>query len=74
VTSAAKKILEQALTLPAEEREALVTALSSSLERVELTSQWQGELVRRVDRIERGEAVFHDAEAHLQALRAKYHG
>ncbi|HWB81836.1 MAG TPA: addiction module protein [Nannocystaceae bacterium] len=52
MTSAAQRILEEALQLPAEEREELVGALSSSLEHAELTPEWRAEIVRRLGRIE----------------------
>jgi putative addiction module component (TIGR02574 family) len=71
VTSAAQKILAEALLLPTQEREQLVGALSSSLEPVELSPEWNAEIARRLETIERGEAILHDAEAHLRALRAK---
>ncbi len=74
VTSTAKKILDEALALPQEEREELVGALTSSLEPVELSSEWEAEIAHRVRKIESGEAVFQDADEHLQRLRAKYSG
>lgn len=74
VTSTAKKILDQALSLPREEREELVGALSNSLEPVAWSPEWEAELARRVQKIQRGDAVFHDAQNHLDELRAKYHG
>lgn len=51
-----------------------MAALSNSLEPVEITSPWQAELAGRIDRIERGDAILHDAEAHLRTLRSKYGG
>ena len=74
MTSTAKKILDEALALPQEEREELVGALSSSLEPVELSPEWETEIARRVRKIESGEAVFQDADEDLQRLRAKYGG
>jgi hypothetical protein len=65
-----EKMLEAALTLPADAREELVDALSISLELVTLTPEWQSEILRRLEKIEKGEAIFHDAEEHLQTLRA----
>jgi putative addiction module component (TIGR02574 family) len=58
VTSATKKILEDALTLPENEREALVEALSDSLdpETVELGPEWTSEIRNRIAQIESGEA------------------
>lgn len=72
VTSAAKKILEEALALPQEDREELVGALSTSLEPVELSPEWELEVARRLKKIEDGDAVYQDAEEHLRELRAKY--
>jgi putative addiction module component (TIGR02574 family) len=74
VTPAAEKILADALALPVEEREALVEALSDSLDPVELSPEWQAEIARRIDSIDRGEATLLDADAHLRALQAKYGG
>ena len=58
VTSATKRILDDALSLPEEEREALVEALSDSLdpETVELSSEWTNEIRNRIAQIESGEA------------------
>ena len=72
VTSAAQEILQAALALPSREREELVGALSSSLEPSELNPQWQAEIARRLQKLEDGEATLHDAESHLESLRAKY--
>ena len=58
VTSATKKILEGALALPENEREALVEALSDSLdpETVELNPEWISEIRNRIAQIESGKA------------------
>ena len=72
VTSTAKKILEEALALSGREREELVTALSSSLDPVELSPEWTSEIGRRIRKIERGEAKFLDAEEHLAEVRTKH--
>lgn len=74
VTPAAEKVLAQALALPVAEREALVEALSDSLEPSELSPEWRAEIARRIQSIERGEATLLDAEAHLRELQAKYGG
>ena len=74
MTSAAKKVLEAALALPAEAREELVSALSVSLEPTALSPEWESEIARRLEKIEHGEATFYDAEDHLRALRAKHGG
>ncbi len=67
---AARKILDEALALPAEERAALVDALSASLEPAELSPEWHAELRRRIEAIESGEATlvsWDDVRARLQA-------
>jgi putative addiction module component (TIGR02574 family) len=58
VTSATKKILEDALALPEKEREALMEASSDSLdpETVELSPEWISEIGNRIAQIESGEA------------------
>jgi putative addiction module component (TIGR02574 family) len=58
VTSKAKKILEDALGLPEQERAALVDALNESLEAAEddLSPEWKAEIIRRIEAIERGES------------------
>ncbi len=71
MTSAAKKVLDDALALPEEAREELLTALSASLRPVELSPAWHAEIARRLEQIESGEAVLLDAETHLAKLRAK---
>jgi putative addiction module component (TIGR02574 family) len=72
MSSAAKKVLEAALALPADEREQLVGDLSVSLEPATLSPEWQLEIARRLEEIENGEAIFYDAEDHLRVLQAKY--
>ena len=57
VTSAAKKILDEALALPEEDRATIVDALSESLRDLEeLSPEWRAEIARRIDAIERGES------------------
>lgn len=58
MTSATKKLLEEALALPEKEREALVEALSDSLdpEAVELSPKWTSEIRNRIAQIESGES------------------
>jgi len=75
VTSTAKKILEDALALPEEEREALVEVLMTSLhwespENVE--KAWSEELVRRLERLQRGETVALDWDEATRRIRAKH--
>ncbi len=58
MTSATKKILEEALALPEEERAALVSALNESLETPadDLSPEWKAEIARRIEAVERGES------------------
>jgi len=58
MSSVAKKILEQALALPTEERAALIDALGDSLEPSDgdLTPEWKTEIARRIEAVERGES------------------
>ena len=58
VTSATKKLLEEALALAEKEREALVEALSDSLdpEAVEFSPECTGKIRNRIAQIESGEA------------------
>jgi putative addiction module component (TIGR02574 family) len=55
--SGAKKILEQALALPEDDREQLVAALSDSLspEPVTLSPEWHAEVKDRIEEIRSGE-------------------
>jgi len=54
---ATKKLLEEALALPEREREALVEALSDSLdpEAVELSPEWTSDIRNWIAKIESGE-------------------
>jgi putative addiction module component (TIGR02574 family) len=58
MTDATKKLLEDALALPEEQRATLVAALNESLETAEddLTPQWKAEIARRIEAVERGES------------------
>ncbi len=58
VSSAAKKLLEQALLLPREERATLVEALNQSLEETgaQLHPEWHCEIMRRIEAVERGDS------------------
>jgi len=49
-----------------------VSALSSSLEPVELTPELSSEIRRRIEKIERGEAELLDPDEHLAELRRKH--
>lgn len=63
--------MDEALALPAEDRAALVDALSASLEPVELTNEWRIEIQRRIDAIERGEAELVPWDEVRARLRAR---
>ncbi|MGB5195386.1 MAG: addiction module protein [Polyangiales bacterium] len=58
MTSATKKILEDALALSEEQRATLVAALNESLETTEddLTPEWKTEILRRIEAVERGDS------------------
>lgn len=74
MTSAAKKLYEQALALPEDERRRLTEALLDALppDTVEqIESAWLEEARRRAGRLERGEVQAQDAEPALAALEAK---
>ncbi|MBI2898396.1 MAG: addiction module protein [Deltaproteobacteria bacterium] len=76
MTSAAKKILEDALALPDEERAALVDALSQSLElgEGELSPEWKAEIARRIEAVERGDSSvipWEEVEGRVRALLGK---
>jgi len=60
VTAEAKKIFEQALALPEPERAALIDALADSLQAVDedLSPEWEAEIARRIDAVERGESTL----------------
>lgn len=73
MTSAAKKLLEQALALPSEDRAKLVEALADSLDsaEVDLSAAWNAEIERRVEAIERGESRLipgDEVDARLRAM------
>jgi len=58
VTAEAKKVFEQALALPEQDRAALVDALSDSLHGTDedLSPEWKAEIARRIEALERGES------------------
>ena len=58
MTAEAKKILEDALALPEEERVALIDALADSVmgEVDDLSPEWKAEITRRIEAVERGES------------------
>jgi len=76
MTSQARKILEEALALPEEDRVYLVEALQESIEPVEsqeeVDAAWREEIVRRVKSIEDGTAVLLDGDEVMHELKSKY--
>ena len=66
MTPTARRILEAAPQLSADEREELVVALSSSLESRELSDEWGAEIERRLEFIGSREVVTIDADEHLR--------
>jgi putative addiction module component (TIGR02574 family) len=73
VTEAARQLYEQALALSNDEREQLIEDLAQSLQPVELSPAWQAEIARRVERVDRGEAVIHpNARDIVRKLQDKY--
>lgn len=72
MTAAAKKLLDEALSLPEEARQELMLALGASLRPVELSDAWREEIATRLERIKSGNAVLRDPMEHLEELRAKF--
>ncbi len=72
MTVAREKLLQDILSLPQSAREALIDALVQSLEPIEITDAWKQEVLKRIRKIESGQAVLHDAASHLEDLLAKY--
>jgi len=71
MTSAARKLFEQALALPVDEREALAAALNATLDRSEpLSAEWAAEIARRIDAVERGESQLIEGDEVDARLRA----
>ncbi len=74
MTSQARKVLEQALALPEEDRLYLVEALQESLpaeSQAEIDAAWKDELVRRARSIQDGSAVLvgiEDVDRELSAV------
>lgn len=75
MTAAAKKILEDALALPDDERRRIAELLLDSLSTdstEEIEAAWVAEAVRRADELERGEVEALDGESVLADLKAKF--
>jgi len=77
-SAAADEILDRALKLPEAERRYLVEKLRETVQDeeppAELSPAWREEIARRLDRMDRGEAVLHDGDEVLRELMSKYGG
>lgn len=74
VTAQARKILEQALSLPDDDRQRLAEALLDSIPAEvaeELEKAWNAEALRRAEAFERGEVQAIDGEKAISDLRSK---
>lgn len=72
MTADAKKIFEQALALPEQERAALIDVLADSLQADDddLSPEWNAEIARRIEAVERGESRLipgDEVEARIRA-------
>ena len=75
MTAAAKKILEDALALPDDERRRIAELLLDSISTdstEEIEAAWVAEAVRRADELERAEVEALDGESVLEDLKAKF--
>jgi hypothetical protein len=74
VTSAAKKVLEEALALPPDDRRRVTEALLDSMPPEaadELEAEWLAEARARADRLERGAVEARDGDTALDELERK---
>ena len=74
VTSSAKKILAEAMSLPEDERRHVAEQLLDSVSHEtadEIERAWNDEAVRRATKLESGETVSLDGEASVRALEEK---
>jgi putative addiction module component (TIGR02574 family) len=75
VTTAAKKVLEDALSLPDDERrrvaEFLLDSVSSEAPE-EIAAAWAAEAVRRAEELERGVVEALDGESVLADLKTRF--
>ncbi|MCH9687286.1 MAG: addiction module protein [Deltaproteobacteria bacterium] len=77
MTSAAKKVLDDALALPDDERRRVAEALLHALPietADEIEIAWLEEARQRAGRLERGEVNARDGETALASLEAKLRG
>lgn len=74
MSSGAKKILDQALSLPDEDRRRIAEALLASISSAtaeEIEAAWAAEARARAERLERGETVARDGDEVLAEIRAE---
>lgn len=75
MTSTAKKILDEALSLPEDDRRRVAERLLDSVPREsaeDVEQAWDQEVLRRVKAAERGETEARDWDEASAELRAKY--
>lgn len=75
MTAEAKRILEDALSLPDDERRRIAELLLDSVSTdstEEIEAAWVAEAVRRAEQLERGEVEALDGETVLAELKAKF--
>jgi putative addiction module component (TIGR02574 family) len=74
VTAAAKKVLEDALALPDDDRRRIAELLFDSVSADgadDIEAAWVAEAIRRANELERGDAEALDGESALRDLKAK---
>ncbi len=74
MSTAAAKLLREALALPMEDRRRVAESLLDSVPResdTEIEQAWNEEAVRRAERLERGEVEALDGEDALRELEAR---
>jgi hypothetical protein len=75
VTAAAEKILQDALSLPDDQRRRVAQLLLDSVSidpPEEIEAAWVAEAVRRADELEQGSVQALDGESVLESLKAKF--
>ncbi len=75
VTAQARKIFEQALSLPEVDRQRLAEALLDSIPAEvveELEKAWNAEALRRAEAFERGDVQAIDGDTAMSELRSKF--
>jgi hypothetical protein len=74
MTSAAKKVLDEALALPEQDRRRVAEALLDTMrpeDAAQIEAAWLEEAQRRADRLERGEIEAREGDATLAALEGR---